>query len=85
MNLQLCRVCGWDLGENGWEGPGATPNYVICDCCGNESGVDDLDRKMIGARRAAWISKGFLWMNEESRPSNWVPEHQLNTVALLWP
>jgi hypothetical protein len=85
MNLQLCRVCGWDLGENGWERVSEAPNYVICACCGGESGVDDVTPRRTREYRAAWVSRGCPWFDPSERPVDWNPEPQLELAAAYWP
>ncbi len=66
---ELCLVCGWDLGEAGWSAAG--PEYVICDCCGSESGVDDCGYATMRAVRVGWARQGYLWSNPPSMPPDW--------------
>jgi hypothetical protein len=41
MVENICRVCGLDEGEDRWTGPDGE-QYIICPCCGAESGVEDI-------------------------------------------
>lgn len=44
MVESICRVCGLDEDDERWTGPDGA-QYVICSCCGAESGVDKYGRQ----------------------------------------
>lgn len=85
INLDLCRICGWDLGEHGWEQVDAAPNYIICPCCAAESGVDDITQRMRRRYRQEWIERGCPWFDPGEKPEGWRPEGQLALATLLSP
>jgi hypothetical protein len=67
----ICRVCGYDdVGEERWTGPDGA-QYVICPCCGAESGVDDYDLRSAREYRSSWLRKGCPWFQPEERPPDW--------------
>lgn len=49
-----CRICGYDDGEAVFDEYGV-PEYVICPCCYNESGIGDDNGQRVAGPRAAWI------------------------------
>ena len=67
-----CRVCGWSdpaVPEDLWRG--GTPLYAICDCCGSESGVEDLSWRTALRARKVWLDAGARWFVPEERPADW--------------
>lgn len=74
-----CRVCGWDLHEPGWD---PSPQYVICVCCGAESGVDDLDERQARRYLVAWIARGGRWFVPDEMPDGWSPLDHLDHLGL---
>lgn len=76
---RTCRVCGWDLGEPGWVDD--VPLYVVCDCCGAETGVDDVPPDALRAYRQSWLSRGAPWFDPDARPPFWDLEAQLSRVV----
>ena len=78
-NADACRVCGWDLGEPAWN-PSA--QYIICPCCGAESGVDDLDERQARRYLVFWVAAGGRWFAREQRPAGWSLASHLDRVGL---
>jgi hypothetical protein len=81
--MHNCRVCGFD----GLEWPqyleNGEPNFVICDCCGFQSGYDDLDQGIsIEEYRKIWINRGAQWVNEKLKPKNWDLIKHLNKINI---
>lgn len=79
----ICRVCGYDDGDERWTSCGS-PNYVICPCCAAESGVDDLTVKIVRKYRAGWTANGRPWFEDAMRPDHWDAEDQLNRLPTEW-
>jgi hypothetical protein len=76
----LCRVCGWDLEEPPWSG--REPRYLICDCCGAESGVDDLGERAARRWLRRWLTQGTPWFDETARPVDWDVHAQLHAARI---
>ncbi|GIJ00039.1 hypothetical protein CLV28_0960 [Sediminihabitans luteus] len=74
-----CRACGWDLGEPPWTAQG--PTRTICDCCGAESGVDDVPVERARDYRRRWIERGAEWFDPEVRPADWDLYDQLTRLG----
>ena len=74
MNPDCCRVCGYDIG-GGWDG--SQPLYVICSCCGAESGLDDAPEDVAAAFFSEWVSVGCPWWDTRARPAGWSLVRQL--------
>ncbi|MFF4768329.1 hypothetical protein ACFY1V_17635 [Streptomyces sp. NPDC001255] len=77
----LCRVCGNEIGTEeypSWDRYGA-PRYVICDCCGIESGVGDdavagtwEGTAHLQSQRGMWVTaRGAAWEDPAERPADW--------------
>jgi hypothetical protein len=79
----VCRICGLDEGEPRWTGPDGA-QYVICSCCGAESGVDDLGRYRVWRYRTKWINEGTAWFAPEKRPADWRLDRQMCQVPATW-
>ena len=79
----ICRVCGLDEDDERWTGPDSA-QYVICSCCGAESGVEDLDLKSVRGCRAKWIAAGCLWLSPEERPTDWQLDRQMSGLPAVW-
>lgn len=75
-----CRVCGYDLEEPPWGPDGASPSYLICDCCGAEAGLDDIDRAAATHYRDKWLADGARWFDPRARPPDWDVQAQLACV-----
>lgn len=74
-----CRACGWQLDRPGWIAGIATS--AICDCCGAESGIDDLGLAQIREHRRRWIEHGAPWFDPECRPATWDLYDQLSSLT----
>ena len=75
-----CRVCGWDLGEPGWD---PSPNYLICTLCGAESGPDDDSETKAARYLAWWIGSGAVWNEPSERPEGWSVSSHLATIGVV--
>jgi hypothetical protein len=83
MVESICRVCGLDEDDERWTGPDGA-QYVICSCCGAESGVDDLDLRWVREYRSKWIATGCTWFTPERRPTDWEPDRQMSGLPVAW-
>lgn len=63
----FCQVCGYDDRPDVRWGDG-DPLYVICPCCGSDSGVDDLSSDAAQRARQRWIGGSFVWHDESVSP-----------------
>lgn len=79
----VCRVCGYDEGEDRWTGSDGA-QYIICSCCGAESGVDDRDLRWVREYRAKWHADGCGWFSADERPEGWRPEWQAANIPPEW-
>lgn len=79
MREDVCRVCGWDHGEPAWAD--GEPLYLICDCCGAESGVDDVDPATVLAYRDLWVAADGPWFSAQLRPAGWSAVQQVEANA----
>lgn len=77
-----CRVCGFDVG-GGWEAGG--PLYIICACCGAESGVEDSPTGTALAYLLDWVAAGTPWFNPADEPQQWDLRQQLHRAGLRRP
>jgi hypothetical protein len=75
----FCRVCGFDdhLDERYLVGE---PQYIFCDCCGSESGPDDLYPDLVRRSRMRWIDAGRMWPDLANRPADWDPDAALASL-----
>lgn len=83
MVESICRVCGLDEEDERWTGP-AGAQYVICSCCGAESGVDDLNRRSVRDYRSKWIAAGCAWFSPQERPADWQLDRQMRGLPVAW-
>ncbi len=79
----VCRVCGFDEGDERWTGPDGA-QYVICPCCGAESGVEDVLLRWVRRHRLRWIRAGHSWWSRQEPPAGWDPDEQLAQVPPAW-
>lgn len=63
-----CLVCGWDFEEPSWA---PHPLYLICGCCGSESGVEDIDERSAREALLRWVARGAPWFTRSERPYGW--------------
>ncbi|GGZ41423.1 hypothetical protein [Streptomyces poonensis] len=78
-----CRVCGVDDGEILW-GAHGFPLYVICDCCGTESGIGDDNLTQVRELRGYWVGRGAPWAESHRRPKNWDLLRQIQNIPEEW-
>jgi hypothetical protein len=72
-----CRACGFDQAPQlPWGEDGNSPAYLICPCCGAESGLDEVTAADAAAYRDAWVKKGKAWFRPELMPKGWSWEKQ---------
>lgn len=79
----VCKVCGYDGLEYSQYLKDDEPTFVICDCCGFESGYDDLDRGYsIQEYRRKWLKEGAKWFDKSKKPVNWSLGKQLKNISI---
>lgn len=74
-----CRVCGLITEDIRWDDFGC-PTYIICDCCGAESGYQDMHLFAIRNHRLEWSDSGSNWKYSKFQPPNWNLEDQLQQI-----
>ncbi|MCC3651173.1 hypothetical protein LIX60_06725 [Streptomyces sp. S07_1.15] len=86
---EICRICGYTEGDLLWEG--GWPNYIICPCCGTESGIGDAGNPdswegLQGIRnsRGYWIGNGAQWSSPSLKPKSWDLLRQLAQLPPEW-
>lgn len=68
----ICRCCGWSFGDYfPWGEDGESPEYVICECCGCESGNEDYCADSLVAYRQSWLNSGAKWWMSKTKPVDW--------------
>jgi hypothetical protein len=79
----FCRVCGFDdhLDEPYLVGE---PQYIFCDCCGSESGSDDLYPDLVRRSRMRWIDAGRMWPDLPDWLADWDPDAALVSLPVKW-
>jgi len=82
LESHICRVCGYNAGESLWEN--GDPNWIICDCCGAESGYHDFTKDSASSNRMKWINDGCNWFSPEKKPANWDLQQQLSNIPAQW-
>ena len=83
MVESVCRISGYDEDDERWTGPDGA-QYVICPCCGAESGADDIRLDWVREYRWRWIGEGCVWFSPEERPADWDLESQIRQVPAAW-
>ena len=83
MVESIYRVSGLNEDDERWTGTDGA-QYVICTCCGGESGVDDLDLKSVRYYRSKWIAAGCAWFSPEARPADWQLDRQMSGLPTVW-
>jgi len=78
-----CRVCGYDEGDERWTGSDGA-QYVICPCCGAESGVEDIRLGWVRDYRSRWMAEGCPWRDRGEQPADWDADQQLRAVPDPW-
>ena len=79
----MCRVCGWDDGDEFYDESGS-PTYIICHCCGAESGLDQPDVRSARRYRQQWLDRGAPWFSPSATPPDWSVEVQLQAVPAAY-
>ncbi|MFJ7999887.1 hypothetical protein ACIQ7D_22550 [Streptomyces sp. NPDC096310] len=78
-----CRICGAIFpGDPTWEN--SVPNYVICNCCGLESGIGDTDLESVRSYRGYWVGNGAKWSTPTRKPDHWDLLKQLENIPPQW-
>jgi hypothetical protein len=75
----FCRVCGLDQGEPVWEDE-TTPLFIICPCCGTESGYHDCCLEAIRVQRARWLTNPEKWHFSEDKMADWDVKEQMKNI-----
>lgn len=75
-----CRICGLDLGEPPWGEDEKCAMYIICECCGAESGIQDYSVKSCREYRENWLSRGGRFREPKYKPADWSLEEQLTHI-----
>ncbi|CAM5564065.1 hypothetical protein [Streptomyces canus] len=83
LSETVCRVCGRDDGSLLWDRHGV-PQYVICDCCGIESGLGDDHLSKVRETRGYWVAQGAPWDVPKNRPAGWDVLDQLSAIPAGW-
>jgi len=81
---RFCRVCGFDDRLESARYIGGSPQYIICPCCGSESGVDDVLPEWVRQARGAWFARGRTWREPNDRPADWDPDAALAALSAKW-
>ncbi|WP_218122303.1 hypothetical protein [Blastococcus aurantiacus] len=79
----FCRVCGYDDHPDERFSDGV-PQYLICPCCGSESGIDDVTHDLVRRSRETWVDRGRTWQAPEERPADWDPGVALAALPARW-
>ncbi|MER5888300.1 hypothetical protein ABT160_31150 [Streptomyces sp. NPDC001941] len=77
-----CRICGYDDGEAVFKH--GVPEYVICPCCYNESGIGDDNVTQVRQLRGYWVASGKLWHDPKFRPAGWDLLKQVANIPPPW-
>lgn len=77
--MYICVVCGYNNLQNKQYSKDGLPMFVICPCCGFESGFDDLSEGYsIEEYRFEWLMNGAKWWSgAQSKPDNWDAKTQM--------
>lgn len=79
----ICVVCGYDKLETAQYNDNGIPTFNICQCCGFQSGYDDLDQgNSFEEYREKWINNGAKWFRPKEKPSNWDFKGQLKNIPI---
>jgi hypothetical protein len=83
-DIYKCRVCGLDqYPDTPWGDNGRQPEYLICSCCGVESGLGDDGTPIdLAIYRKYWVEvKNCNWFLPEDKPLNWDMPAQIRGIA----
>ncbi|EJL70930.1 hypothetical protein [Chryseobacterium populi] len=79
MKEYICKACGFNnYPEEFWEDD--NPMYIICPCCGCESGNEDYTIESAKEYRMEWIKKGTKWFDPSLKPNDWDFSSQLKKI-----
>lgn len=78
--INRCRICGLDQEEPPWGDDGRSPQYIICHCCGVDSGYEDYTVESCRIYRQIWLAKGSQWMFSKYKPDSWSLQEQLKHI-----
>ncbi|MEV7886652.1 hypothetical protein ACWD3I_19300 [Streptomyces sp. NPDC002817] len=78
-----CRICGYDDSDALFDQHGV-PQYVICPCCGNESGIGDDSVSQVRELRGLRVATGARWAEPGMRPDDWDVLRQMTAVPPPW-
>jgi len=80
--MYICKVCGYDKLEYPQYDSKGYPTYIICSCCGFESGFHDgCEEISIEEFRIEWIEEGSNWFStHDPKPVNWDWKKQIKRV-----
>ncbi|MFD3442942.1 hypothetical protein ACFWU3_36275 [Streptomyces sp. NPDC058685] len=79
----VCRICGLDVGEVRFDEHGLAL-FVICGCCGTESGVGDDTVAQARLLRDRWLDAQAVWFDPGTRPAEWELQGQLHKIPSRW-
>ncbi|MHA3046225.1 hypothetical protein JSO59_002475 [Riemerella anatipestifer] len=74
----ICRICGHESNEYFWDD--GCPAYIICPCCGCESGNEDYTVESAKEYRTEWVDNGAKWFDEKLKPIEWILSTQLEKI-----
>ena len=84
MTEGVCRVCGYDDDDERYSDRDV-PEYVICPCCGAESGVDDSTLDEVRRYRSEWVRQGSGWWSSRAEmPSGLDVQSQMKLIPERW-
>jgi len=79
MNEYNCRICGFNnYPDEFWKDK--IPMYIICPCCGCESGNEDYTLETTKLYREKWINQGAIWFLPKEKPEKWDIVKQLKNI-----
>ena len=76
-----CRVCGY-RNEHPFYDETNLATWMICPCCGRESGYEDSTPESAEMNRRRWIQEGTKWFHPELKPENWDLAEQLRRIGV---
>lgn len=77
-------MCGLGDGKTAlWDEFGA-PQYLICECCGMESGIGDDNLAQVREVRGYWVGNGAKWHEPKFKPEPWDILQQLANIPPEW-
>lgn len=81
MKEYICKACGYDnFPQEFWEDD--SPGYIICPCCGCESGNEDYTIESTKKYRQEWLESGSKWFEKKYKPEDWDLNQQLEQIPI---